>query len=214
MHPSPPRPSTSQPAVSTFGNPLNVREAPSHSISPRPFNEGLPPHLANEQHINDEIARHASRIRTYVRSLMPGYDGADDVAQETLLKIWQKRAEFSPGTNFKAWAFQIARFLVKNQQRRLARSRTTVLDEEMTDHIDECWKQEPVPNIDDDLSALAFCIQQLGKEDQLLLQARYFNGSSLQKYAAANGLPVTVLRSRLFRLRTTLARNIEQHLRR
>mgnify|MGYP000113776971 CR=1 FL=1 len=35
---------------------------------------------------------------------MPGMDGVDDVLQETNVVLWEKRATFEPGTNFRAWA--------------------------------------------------------------------------------------------------------------
>lgn len=165
------------------------------------------PHAARS--FDEELADHAPGIRLYVRSLMPGYEGADDLAQETLLKVWQKREDFAPGSNFKAWAFQIARYLVMNQRRRLANSRVMLLDDELLDRIDQLRLEQPAPSVDDELAALARCIAQLRPEDQRLLQARYVTRTPLKDHAAALGLRLSTLRARLFRLRTTLATGIE-----
>lgn len=48
-------------------------------------------------------------LRLYVQSLMPGDVAAHDVAQQANATLWRKRNEFAPGTNFKAWAFSVAR---------------------------------------------------------------------------------------------------------
>lgn len=162
-----------------------------------------------QRSFDEELAAHATAIRLYVRSLMPGYEGADDIAQETLLKIWQKRADFTPGSNFKAWAFQIARYLVLNQRRRLANSKVTLLDDELLDRIDQHWREEPAPQMDEEMAALASCMSQLSAEDRQLLQARYFSRMPLKDHATALGIRLSTLRARLFRLRAALACGIE-----
>ncbi|HEX3754391.1 MAG TPA: sigma factor, partial [Rhizomicrobium sp.] len=42
-------------------------------------------------------------LRAFARSLTGNQEGADDLAQETLVKAWQSRSTFIPGTNLKAW---------------------------------------------------------------------------------------------------------------
>jgi RNA polymerase sigma-70 factor (ECF subfamily) len=48
-------------------------------------------------------------LRAFARSLSGNYESADDLAQETLVKAWQSRSAFEPGTNLKAWLFTILR---------------------------------------------------------------------------------------------------------
>lgn len=165
-----------------------------------------------QRSFDEELAGHATSIRLYVRSLMPGYEGADDLTQETLLKLWQKRESFTPGSNFKAWAFQIARYLVLNQRRRLANSKVTLLDDELLNRIDQHWREEPAPQMDEEMGALASCMSQLSPEDRQLLQARYFSRMPLKDHATALGIRLSTLRARLFRLRVALARDIEERV--
>ena len=187
-------------------------KGPEDSAAPSAALLDLPALRTAAPSIETELARNAVNIRLYVRSLMPGYEGADDIAQETLLKIWQKRQDYIPGSNFKAWAFQIARYLVLNQRRRLANSRVILLDEDLMARIDQVWTQEPAFRIDDELGALALCLQKLRPEDQQLLQARYVSRIPLRDQATTLGLRLPTLRARLFRLRSALARCIEQQL--
>lgn len=56
-----------------------------------------------------EITRAQGMIAAYVRSLLPFHPDYMDVVQEVNITLWRKQRQFRPGTNFKAWAFQIAR---------------------------------------------------------------------------------------------------------
>src|ERR1700755_2508308 len=57
-------------------------------------------------------------LRAFARSLCGNHDSADDLAQETLVKAWQSRATFIPGTNLKAWLFTILRNQFYSDRRR------------------------------------------------------------------------------------------------
>jgi RNA polymerase sigma-70 factor (ECF subfamily) len=48
-------------------------------------------------------------LRAFARSLCRKRDVADDLVQETMMKGWQSRERFQPGTNLKAWLFAILR---------------------------------------------------------------------------------------------------------
>jgi len=48
-------------------------------------------------------------LRAFSRSLCGDATLADDVAQEALLKAWNARERFIPGSNLKAWTFTILR---------------------------------------------------------------------------------------------------------
>lgn len=57
-------------------------------------------------------------LRAFARSLTGHQEAADDLAQETLVKAWQSRASFQPGTNLKAWLFTILRNQFYSDRRR------------------------------------------------------------------------------------------------
>ena len=66
-------------------------------------------------------------LKRFIVSLTGSQADVDDLVQETSLTIWEKRAEFEEGTNFKAWAFSIARFKVMSLNRDRYRDRLTLL---------------------------------------------------------------------------------------
>src|SRR5580658_8023623 len=57
-------------------------------------------------------------LRAFARSLTGNQEAADDLAQETLVKAWQSRSSFVPGTNLKAWLFTILRNQFYSDRRR------------------------------------------------------------------------------------------------
>ncbi len=150
------------------------------------------------------LAAHERPIRLYVRSLMPGYAGADDLAQETLLKAWENRAQFAEGTNFKAWTFQIAKFLVMNQRRKLARSPVVLLVDELLEQIDRRWMEIEDMSTEPHHVALSHCLGTLKPADRNLLHTRYATDVSLETYAEQEGTRPGTLKARLFRLRDIL----------
>ncbi len=64
-----------------------------------------------------EIARYQSRLRAFVRCLLVRPSDVDDILQEINSVLWQKANEFQPGSDFWAWASQIARFEALNHLR-------------------------------------------------------------------------------------------------
>ena len=77
------------------------------------------------------LTSHQSALRLYVASLLPGNPEAADVAQQANLTIWNKRDDFEPGTNFKAWIFAIARYKVLDFRKQKVRDSRLVFTEEM-----------------------------------------------------------------------------------
>ena len=54
------------------------------------------------------LTQHQRRIFAYIYTLVPNRTDAEDILQETSLIICEKFHDFKPGTDFVAWACQIA----------------------------------------------------------------------------------------------------------
>ena len=96
---------------------------------------GTKPPNDDEAEFGAELTGCQSALALYVRGLMPGDRGADEVVQQANAKIWQKRAEFQPGTNFRAWALTVARFEVLNYRKRQARDARLRFSDELEQTI-------------------------------------------------------------------------------
>jgi RNA polymerase sigma-70 factor (ECF subfamily) len=84
-------------------------------------------------------------LRAFARSLCGSHEGADDLAQEALVKAWQSRDSFLAGTNLKAWLFTILRNQFYSDRRRAWRQ--APWDQEAAEKIpgggqDQGWSAE------------------------------------------------------------------------
>lgn len=157
------------------------------------------------------LTQHQPALHLYVESLMPGDSHSDDVAQEANTVIWEKRGDFEIGTNFKAWAFSIARFQVRKYRFKQAKDARLVFCEELEDVIAD----EIVDHLDD-LSeqhvALRGCLQTLKPADRELIYHRYYKRTPLKDYAIEVGRSIGGLKVTLHRIRNRLLICVEKRI--
>ena len=55
--------------------------------------------------------------------MVPVWQDAEDILQETKVRLWDQFARFTPGTNFGAWASTVARFMVLEYRERASRQK-------------------------------------------------------------------------------------------
>jgi len=80
----------------------------------------------DEGAIADQIAALQPRLCRFAWSLSRDRDEAADLAQETVVRALGSQWRFTPGTNLKAWLFQILRNLYLNRQRSTSAHEETV----------------------------------------------------------------------------------------
>src|SRR3984957_11442540 len=69
-------------------------------------------------------------LYNFARWLVRNSNDAEDLVQETYLKALRSFASFRPGTNFRAWMFQILRNTFLSSRSRLDRLMTVAMDSE------------------------------------------------------------------------------------
>ena len=158
------------------------------------------------------ITDHQNLIRNFIISLLPGAPGVDDVIQATNAVIWRKRESFTPDSNFRAWAFTIARFQAMAHLQELRRRRWVTLDPDVAEMIAEEIEDDPieVAAYESQLSALDRCLNKLRSKDRELVVQRYWHQTRLQDFAAISHRSINSLKVTLFRLRAALKRCIEE----
>src|SRR5258706_7532681 len=69
------------------------------------------------------------RINGYILSLVPNWSDADEIAQETKLKLWEQFGDYDPSRDFAAWACTVAYYQVLTYRKQLSRDRARFSDE-------------------------------------------------------------------------------------
>jgi RNA polymerase sigma-70 factor, ECF subfamily len=145
---------------------------------------------------------HQHEVFAYIVTLVPDRNDADDIFQETCLKLFEKAREFDTTRNFFPWACGFA----LNEVRRFRRS-----------HLREQWQfndavLESIADIQvrlaDKIQArlqlLMDCLAELPPEKKELLLQCYGCRESLNNLAAQFKIEPHTLRKRLERIRRTL----------
>jgi RNA polymerase sigma-70 factor (ECF subfamily) len=158
------------------------------------------------------IAQQPSLLN-YIKSLVPNHHEAEDVRQRTNLILWQKRGSFAAGSNFRAWAFTIARLESLNQIRRQYRDQRVFSDSEIRESAED-GSRPAEDGHEDAIKALRDCLRRLPDRDRELLLMRYGSDRTLGEYARNLNRSPGTLKARLFKIRENLRKGIEEHLRR
>lgn len=158
------------------------------------------------------LEAHREPLRRFLFSLTGSGAVAEDLTQETCLVLWRKRDEFEIGTNFKAWAFQVAFFTVKNHRRKQARAKELALpDEQLLDKLafeaealDTRWEAE--------VAHLPDCLAKLPDRQRELVERRYMSKASVQELADECGVTPNAMSQQLFRIKRALRKCVEQKM--
>jgi RNA polymerase sigma-70 factor, ECF subfamily len=129
--------------------------------------------------VQQRFVQHAASVKYFVLSLLPHPGEAEDVVQEVFLTVTAKANDFEEGTNFKAWAFAIARFKVLEHLRRQRREAFRLSDatlELLADEAVEMTDESDALRERDLNQALARCLDKLAPKTRQLVELVYRDG--------------------------------------
>jgi len=138
------------------------------------------------------------RLRRYARALVGDRAAADDLVQDTLERAWSRFAQWRPGSDLRAWLFSIMHNLRVDQLRRPGLNAMPMDDEDLmvptratqSDHLEVV-----------DLEA---ALARLPEEQRAVLLLVALEDMSYEEVAAALGIPIGTVMSRLARGRERL----------
>src|SRR3954470_10853632 len=102
------------------------------------------------------MTRHQRQIFCYIYAQVPDRYDAEDLLQETSLVICEKFDDFEVGTDFVAWACQIAYWRIRYSRQKFARCKV-VFDEEVLESVAHT-ASTLADELDDRHEALAKCL--------------------------------------------------------
>ncbi len=150
------------------------------------------------------------RIYAFIRSQIPHRADAEDVLQETALTLWTKFDDFREGSDFLAWAYQVARFKIQHHLEKQSRRQrlfsqafielVATRTEQLSDYLSELE------------SLLIECMKKLPDADREVVQLSYGSDATLETVAQQLGRPLNTIKSVLKRARRILYECIQRAL--
>jgi RNA polymerase sigma-70 factor (ECF subfamily) len=156
------------------------------------------------------VDRYYDRLYGYLLRFLKDPEMAEDLLQETFLRVWRKRGEFRHIASFSTWIYTIAGNLARSEWRR--RKRWRMLRLGPSDSEDEPTIQLPdtraMPDkmVEDRLAvnALATAIHGLPERYREVVILRDLQGMTYEEIAGIVQVPVGTVKSRLNRGRLLL----------
>jgi RNA polymerase sigma-70 factor, ECF subfamily len=156
------------------------------------------------------FSANARRIYATIYSMIPSWADADDVFQETSRVLWQKFDDFQFGTDFFAWARQIARFQTLNFRQRQQRSKVKFTDA-FLDAVASATDAD-ADQLEEEQRALADCMKKLKSRERNMIVLRFAPDATTKTVAERLDMSVDAVYKAVSRIRTTLLKCIEQTL--
>lgn len=153
------------------------------------------------------LAAHDHRLGSYVLGLMPNWSDAEEIIQQTKLRLWEQFETYDPTKDFGVWACVIARYEVLTFRTLAARSRLQ-FNQKVIDELSEELAQVAEES-DARLVFLEQCLKKLTQWQRELLRRCCLAKDSTKEVATQLGRKAGATRQALLRIRRNLYLCIE-----
>jgi RNA polymerase sigma-70 factor, ECF subfamily len=156
------------------------------------------------------LGQHELKLASCIHLLVPSWQDAEDILQETKLRLWRDFSTYRPGSDFLAWARTVARFVVRARAKQNQR-RPLYFSSEVQDLILNRLAAMPERS-DWRLELLADCVKRLKRDMLVLLRRYYVDGRKIKDIAAEHGRSLAGTYMALSRVRRELFDCVQDHL--
>ena len=151
----------------------------------------------NENAYIELVNRYRNKLINFVFGYLGDKELSEDVIQDTMLKLYQKRHYYREIAKFSTWIYTIARNTRIDWLRKQNRQNPDLLNAE--DLYDERENPTPLSSLSQirTKKLIAEHLSQLPVEQSEVLQLMYFQGQSGQQVANTLDLPLGTVKSRI-----------------
>lgn len=163
------------------------------------------------------ISRYQNRLYRYLLRIVRQPSEAEDLFQQTWLRVVEKIRAFDPNRSFEAWLFTLARNLTIDHLRRV---RPESLDEPVSDGAssesatDRLTSREPAPSdrvfASERTNQIASAMAELPVMYREVLALRFEEEMKIEEIAHVVGAPLSTVKTRLRRSLEQLRRSLER----
>ncbi|MFK7918651.1 MAG: RNA polymerase sigma factor [Ilumatobacter sp.] len=157
--------------------------------------------------IDDLVVEHSAAVFRLARSVVQDSALADDVTQETFIKVWKHLDTFRGGSSLRSWILRIAH--------NTAVSTLRTIRDSATDPVKLPHAADPIPTtrvVEGRLAAddLRDALEQLDDLTREIVVLREVEGMSYDEIAQTLDVPIPTVKTRLLRARRRLGVVLEE----
>ena len=134
------------------------------------------------------LGSHDARLAACVHTIVPRWQDAEDILQETRLALWREFETFQAGSNFLAWARTVARYTaLAHFQKKKTEGRV------FSDEVVEALMARAVQTPEEESrlwTALQTCSSKLGSAARELVRLVYVDNKKIKAVAEQTGRSV------------------------
>ncbi|UFH36992.1 RNA polymerase sigma factor [Flavobacterium acetivorans] len=159
------------------------------------------------------VDRYKDLVFTLALRMLKNREEAEEVAQDTFIKVFKSLSKFKGDSKFSTWIYRITYNSCLDVLKKYKQEYSTVVLDEFSERelatldnaFDALAEKEQRQAIDD-------CLDRLPKEDSFLLTLYYFEEQSLDEISKIVGLTANNVKVKLFRGRKKLASLLKEKL--
>lgn len=157
------------------------------------------------------LMENEKKIFTYILTMVTNSWDAEDVMQKTIVVLWRKYSEFSPGTHFAAWAKTIARNVIL-EHRRDEKRFNVLLSDKVLDLLHRDLEDFSDETVDMRMQYLQICLDKLPKQQRQIIHMRYRLNHSVKQISEEISKSTHVVYRALSRIQQILLRCVRRSL--
>lgn len=148
------------------------------------------------------LAECERELASFVLALVPNFADADEILQETKIRLWEQFNDYDPERPFSKWAKTIARYQVLTFRKRRGREKV-YFSTDLMETVAEDFEYQ-ASSYADRSEALEYCLNSLSSRCQTLLRECYAGNPSVQRAAKTVGMAVEAARKAIYRSRLAI----------
>ena len=170
-----------------------------------------------QQAFTELVRRYEKRLQNFVYGTLGDRERAEDLIQETFIRVYRHLARFDQSRKFSTWIYTIAGNLAKNELRNRSRNPVVLFQALMKNWEADTrpleW-EDPKTRPDDLYRRRALrekvheAVRKLSEHHRVVFVLRELHGKSYEEIAEITGCSLGTVKSRLNRARNNFARLI------
>ena len=155
------------------------------------------------------VNRYKDKLINFIFNYLGDLESSEDVVQETMIKLYQKKHYYKEIAKFSTWLYTIAKNLANTELRKRKQRKTTLLSQfRKDDKTYELPSNDPEPGqeIQTDIvnKIIKNAVDQLSEKFKIVIVLRDIQGLSYEDISEIINVPIGTVKSRINRARLQL----------